>query len=302
MSALIQVEFDVFEVTWDSSDRLNFDLDAMFKNSNAQIAYGGARTAVESAAGGFGDDESIENEDLSLSRDRGSGSFVFLKPDSRFSGSGAVFDTLSKSSNEVKVESRTFVIPNNRWMDVEVADISQVVVGRKERHRHHQGATVNSETERIRSFDTGTALRLQAMVASDGLIVLGYNLTLEELVYPAVGGTVIENAAIRSRRRKHTVSGEVRVPSGVRLVFNHATNTSATSSLDGIGKPSFFLLGGGRESDSQRTTMLITLRPSAIHTGDMAPHPAREGHIRPLPSVPTCSRCARWRCRLRLGH
>ena len=282
ISNLIQVEFDLYEVIWDASDGYNFDLDIVFKNSKMALAFGGAETVLRSAsetddAPSFEDTTDTDSQaKLTLSQGKGAGSFVFLKPDSRFSGSGAVFDALSRSSQGVIVRSQTLVIPNNRSMDFKVSDISQVVVGTNQTDRHHESGLTVTREEQLESFETGTVLKLHPMVTRDGLILLGYEITINALVYPTLAGAVIEDSVIRSHRREHRVSGEVRVPSGVRLVFNQTTNTSASSTADGVGTSSFFLLGGGRSTNSQRTTTLISLRPSRIHTRRLSPDRSRD--------------------------
>ena len=285
LSTLIQVEFDLYEVIWDTSDGFSLDLDVVFKNSRINLAFGGAspvlspdsgQLAFDSGAGFESSEPGNLSANVNLSRSRGGGSFVFLKPDSRYSGSGAVFEALSKASNRVKAQSRAFVIPNNRIMEFKVSDISQLVVSTSRSDLHHEAGTTVTHEENIQEFDTGTTLQLHPMLTSDGVILLGYEVTINELLYPTLGGIVQDASNIRSHRREHVVSGELRVPSGVRIVFNDTTDTTAGLSEEGVGKSSFVLLGGERSSDARRSTTLITLRPTLVQTQRLTPEPATE--------------------------
>jgi len=190
-----------------------------------------------------------------------SATISLLNPDSRFDGSEVLLEALSEQG-EVSIEqSANLVTLNGRPAPIQVTEDTAYVPSVTALQVPDAGATTSFQGATI---TTGFAMRLTPLVRSDDDVIVQLELNLSNLrnlrrISPGLGLTA-EQPEVDRRQ----IAPQVLLRSGATMVLSGFEQTRSSGKQRGIGSPKFQALGGGSQSDSRRTTMVVLITPVVI--------------------------------------
>lgn len=184
-----------------------------------------------------------------------------LDPDSRFDGSQALLEALSEQG-EVSIEQTANLITlNGRPAPIQVTEDTAYLPSVTALQVPDAGATTSFTGATV---TTGFAMRLTPLVRANDEVVVQLELNLSTLrnlrqISPGLGLTA-EQPEIDRRQ----IAPQVLLRSGSTMVLSGFEQSRSNGKQRGIGSPRFHALGGGSQSRSRRSTMVVLITPIVI--------------------------------------
>ncbi|MDR1361024.1 MAG: hypothetical protein LBJ18_01795, partial [Rickettsiales bacterium] len=181
-------------------------------------------------------------------------------------GSTALIEALAKQGKVSLVTNVGVTTRNNR-----IAPVSNTrTMGYIKRFESRNYlTTVESSTVDQEDLETGFSMQLLPNVLENGKILLLFKMSVRELIKmntqtigasAATAGVTIQMPEVEER----SFMQEVIMESGQMLVVSGFEKQTNNDTRYGIGSPDFIALGGSRETESQRDTLVVILTPQVL--------------------------------------
>lgn len=238
----VQFAVKVLSVELDSSDQYGINWDLVYRDLDSRLGF-----RAQSWSGG------MEPGNLATIR--------LLDPESRFDGSQALLEALSEQG-EVSIEQTANLITlNGRPAPIQVTEDTAYLPSVTALQVPDAGATTSFQGATV---TTGFALRLTPLVRANDEVIVQLELNLSSLrnlrrISPGLGLTA-EQPEIDRRQ----IAPQVLLRSGSTMVLSGFEQSRSNGKRRGIGDASFQALGGGSESRSRRSTMVVLITPVVL--------------------------------------
>lgn len=258
LSRQVAISVRVLQLTMEESEHYGLDLSLLFKNANWNILAQGPFNAG--------------------ALDRMSGaSFTLIDPSSKFKGTKAIVEALSKKGKVSVVTSSTITTLNNKVAPVQIA--------RTQKYVESMTSTQNTAdipptvTVQQDTLNLGFTMEILPRILDHGRIMMMFSMTISDLLKletfefgastDSSGKTTAANMVQQPTVETRGFVQEIAMKSGATLVLSGFEKTENKSDKQGIGFAEN-LIGGDQQSSRTRSVLVILVTPEVL-TSPLAP-------------------------------
>lgn len=240
----VVLDVKVFSIENTASDNYGISWDAIWQSLGSSVAAN-----IISPGANITDSTGME--------------FTVVDPTSPFNGSSMLIEALSRQGDLQQLTSATVATLSGKAVPVQVAEETSYLASTQVTLVADAGAQVTRTPGLV---TTGFSMVLLPVVTSGDELLLQMQVNLSSLreirrIGSEADGSLIESPLVDSRQ----ILQNVRIESGQTLVLSGFEQDSIRNDARGVGSAKFMGLGGGRNSDRRRSTLVVMLTPRVMH-------------------------------------
>ena len=241
----VAIDVRVLQVALTDEDNYGLNLDLVFNNNEMKTSL--SPISVENVAGGL-------NMAILSSKATGLG---------YFNSSNIVIDALSKQGKASLLTSGVVTTRNNRVAPIDnTQTISYIdeITSTSNDSSTSEGVTPEEE-------DVGFSMQLLPRILDNGRLMLMFTMSIKDIVDWQTLTTGSGSNAKEFQRpiiENKKFIQEIVMESGQTLILTGFERVKNSDSQEGLGSPNFKLLGGSRQTDSNRNVLVVIITPRIL--------------------------------------